>query len=270
MTSTTLCIEGVGFWAPTLPDWPEARAAFRGEAPPRTQPAPLPKAAGLPPAEARRSAETTALALAVSASAIEASGHPPGELLAVFASAHGDLPAIDQVCDAVTRSPLAVSPTRFLHTVHNAPMGVWSMLSGNGLAHNAVSAADRSFATGLLEAAMLAATEQQPVLLVGYDTAATGGLVHTAPSRGAMAVALVLSPQPGPRVLAQLHWHLAPQSETLPEAHSAAARQLPPNGMSQALPFFEALASGQATAIALGLSGHQQLHLTLSPPAQPT
>ena len=180
--------------------------------------------------------QPVSLALAVSEAAMKAAACQPGDLLAVFTSAHGDLPAIDQLCDTLARTPLMVSPTRFLHTIHNAPLGVWSMLHGNGRNHTAVSAAECSFAAGLLEAAVLVETEQQPVLLVGYDTAATGALVHTTRSQGAMAVALVLSPRPSHRTLAQVGWRLEQAASEASEPQTAAGRSLPTNGMSQALP----------------------------------
>jgi hypothetical protein len=264
MRSHTFFIEGVGFWAPSLPGWPQASAAFRGEAAPWHPPASIPRPVCLPSAERRRASETVALALIVAQAALEASGRLPDEVLAVFTSAHGDLPAIDHLCSTLAQDPMMVSPSRFLHTVHNAPMGVWSILTGNTRPHTAVSAADCSFAAGLLEAAMLAETEQQPVLLVGYDTAAKGALVHTNANRGAMAAALVLHPQASAHAQIAVDWHfqVAADSEfSVPRTE--AARRLPPNGMLQALPLLEALARGEATDVSLPLSGNQRLQMAL-------
>lgn len=127
-------------------------------------------------------------------------------MLAVFTSPHGDLPDIDDLCDTLAHTPQMVSPTRFLHTIDNAPAGRWSRLAGSGRNHTAVSAATHYFAVGLLEAAMLIETEQHPVLLVGYDTAARGALVHTTQSQGAIAAARVLSPRSDPHTLGQMDW----------------------------------------------------------------
>ena len=270
MTDRRLFVEGVGFWAPTFPGWHEAAAAFRGDGSPRCAPAPIPSPAALPGAERRRAPPTVSLALAVSDAAVEAAACEPGDLLAVFTSAHGDLPAIDQLCDTLARAPLMVSPTRFLHTIHNAPLGVWSMLHGNGRNHTAVSAAECSFAAGLLEAAVLVETEQQPVLLVGYDTAAIGALVHTTRSQGALAVALVLSPRPSQRSLAQVGWRIEQAAGAASEPQTTASRSLPTNGMSQALPLFEALAAENTTALAMRLSNYQDLHIALQPVTRAT
>lgn len=260
-----LFVEGLGFWAPTLPGWSQAGAAFRGAATPQTSPAPIPRPSTLPNAERRRAPETVSLALAVSEAALEHSQRLPDEVVAVFTSAHGDLPAIDHLCSALAQYPLMVSPTRFLHSIHNSPLGIWSTLAGNRRHHSAVSAADCSFAAGMLEAAMMAETEQQPVLLVGYDTAATGALVHTTASQGAIAVALVLHPNASARAQWAMDWTLVSSTATASEPRSEAARSLPPNGMSQALPLFEAIALEQAASVSMRLSAYQQLHIALSP-----
>ena len=262
MTERTLFIEGMAFWAPTLPSWPQARAAFRGEGAALTSER-IPSPTALACAERRRAPETVALALAVSEAAAQAAGRNAGELLAVFTSAHGDLPVIDHLCSTLVHTPRQVSPTRFLHSIHNAPAGLWSQLNRNGLNHTAVSAAECSFAAGLLEAAVLAETEQRSVLLVGYDTAAVGALTHTTRSQGALAMALVLHPQASPRSRAALHWQLCSGVEAQRPPQSAAALALPPNGMSQALPFFEALARETESSCTLALSPHQFLHTRL-------
>ena len=265
MNRRTLSIEGVGFWAPTLPGWPQASAALRGNAPALPSPAAIPRPGALPSAERRRAPETVSLALAASEAALKASGRQPEEVLAVFTSAHGDLPAIDNLCSTLAQNPLMVSPTRFLHSIHNSPLGVWSLLAGNGRNHSAVTAAECSFAAGFLEAALLAETEQQPVLLVGYDTAATGALVHTTASQGAIAVALVLHPHTSAQTQWALAWHLALSGNATSGPQSETARSLPPNGMSQALPLLEAMALEQPASVSLRLSAYQQLHISLSP-----
>lgn len=265
MNRRTLYIEGLGFWAPTLPGWPQASAALRGSAPALSSPAAIPRPGALPSAERRRAPETVSLALAASEAALKASGRQPDEVLAVFTSAHGDLPTIDNLCSTLAQTPLMVSPTRFLHSIHNSPLGVWSMLAGNRRNHSAVSAAECSFAAGLLEAALLTETERQPVLLVGYDTAAVGALEHTTSSQGAIAVAMVLHPQPSAHALWEMAWHLAPTVGETSEPHTEAARALPINGMSQALPLFEALALEQPADVSMHLSDYQQLHVSLRP-----
>lgn len=265
-TSLTAYVEGLGFWAPAWPDWPAARAALRGEGTlPATATAPIPAPAMLPPAERRRAPRSVALALAVADEAIRQSTRDPATLQPVFVSAHGDLPIIDELCHTLARTPTLVSPTRFLNSIHNAPAGVWSMVHQNRHAHTALSGAAHSFGQGLLEALTQCVAEQVPVLLVGYDLPAVGALTHTTHSAGTLAVALVLSPHPGPQTVARLDGALSPAQPQPTPPLSQAANRLPRNGMSAALPLMEALAADHPQAVRLALSMHLGLRVHLRP-----
>lgn len=261
MRALTAHVEGIALWAPCWPGWAQARAAFRGEERPPCPPRPIPPPAMLSPAERRRAPQTVALALAVSDEAVRASGQDARKLRAVFCSAHGDLPIIDDLCSTLAVNPLLVSPTRFLHSIHNAPVGLWSMSSHNTLANTALCGAGDSFANGLLEALVLCEAEQCPVLLAAYDTAAVGGLTHTTRSQGALAVALVLSPHGSASTRATWRWRLTPGRVAPAVLRSHAANGLAGNGMSAALPLFEALARHDGAALALPLSAHQSLNI---------
>jgi hypothetical protein len=72
------------------------------------------------------------------------------------------------ICRSPTRcaarwrqDPLALSPTRFHHSVHNAASGYWAMASHSMAASTALSAFQNSFAAGLLEAATQCAADEQ-------------------------------------------------------------------------------------------------------------
>lgn len=265
MSGFSAHIDGIALWSPTLPGWTAARSALRGEAPPADPPLPIPPPSQLPPAERRRAPQTVALSLAAAHEAVLASGHDPAQLLAVFASAHGDLPVIDELCRTLVHTPTLVSPTRFLHSIHNAPAGFWSMLTRNGQANTSVSGAAQSFAHGLLEALVQCQAEQRPVLYVSYDTAAVGALTHTTASQGALAVGLVLAPQAGRATTARLDWQLGPGVAEPPATRSPAAQTLGHNAMAPALPLFEALATAQPARLTWPLSAHQSLELLIAP-----
>lgn len=258
-------IDGVALWSPTLPGWVSARAALRGEAPPVEPPLPIPSPSQLPPAERRRAPQTVALSLAAAHEAVSTCGHDPARLLAVFASAHGDLPVIDELCRTLVHTPTLVSPTRFLHSIHNAPAGFWSMLSRNGQGNTSVSGGAHSFAHGLLEALVQCEAEQRPVLYVAYDTGAVGALTHTTTSEGALAVALVLAPPDRRARTATIHWSLEAGTAPVPQARGPAARALDRNAMATALPLCEALAVAQPARLVWPLSAHQSLDLRLAP-----
>lgn len=267
---TRLHIEGIGFWAPTLPGWGTARAVLRGEAAPQEPPARRPAPQMLPPAERRRAPDTVALALEVAAEAVAASGRDAATLPSVFVSAHGDLAINDHLCSMLVSTPTLISPTKFHNSVLNAAAGYWTMGVGCHAASTALTAFEHSFANGLLAAATQCLADERPVLLVGYDIAAVGALASVTRSEGLLAVALVLSPEKSGRTIASLDWALRPGSAGPSALASEAARALGGNALADALPLFEALARlnpatpGTAPPLTLPLSPRQLLQLSLA------
>ena len=264
MTTREVFIDGIALWAPTLPGWDAARAAFRGEGICAEAPLRRPSAELLAPAERRRAPDTVALALEVGLRAIEASGHCAADLPSVFTSTHGDLGVTDYMCKTLVSTPTLVSPTKFHNSVHNATAGYWTMATACMQASTAISAYDCSFAAGLLEALVQCSAEERPVLLVGYDIEACGALASTTSSRGMLAAALVLSPQRGARSTATLSWSVQSTAALAPLAlRSAAARSLAGNAMADCLPLFEALADGSSEPLVMPLSS--SLFLQIAP-----
>ncbi len=264
----TVYIDGIALWAPALPDWAAARAALRGEATPSATPATAvrrPAPALLAANERRRAPDSVLLAIEVASAAVADSVHDAAALASVFTSAHGDLPIIDALCTTLATNPLLLSPTRFHHSVHNAASGYWAIASGSRAASTALAAFDHSFAAGLLEAASQCASDDEPVLLVACDTAATGGLASVNRSRGLLALALVLAPRPGPRSRWSLQWQAVAAPAQAPALQSQAARDLATNASADALPLAQALACETAASLALPLGPALHLALNVQP-----
>jgi hypothetical protein len=274
MTQLEVCVDAVAFWSPSLPNWDAARQAFTDlssvnteDQPAQSYPIPLPGM--LPPAERRRAPETVSLALEVAHHAIATWGRHPAELLSVFTSASGDTPIIDYLCNTLVNSPQLISPTRFLHSIHNAPAGVWSMATLNAQANTSMSAHQYSFSNGLLEAVVQCQTEQKPVLLVGYDTKAPSALGRELEDPIPMAVALIISAQSSPSTKGVLRCILKPSQgpQSLPQ--TVCAQQLIASGMAQALPLLEALAFSKNKQLNLMLSAHQTFVVHYEPSISP-
>jgi hypothetical protein len=269
-------VDGIGFWAPTLPGWPAARAAFgegrRGLASPSVRPEPTRVA----PNERRRAPDAVAIAIAVADEAVRASGRDAAALPSVFTSAHGDLATVDALCRTLADDPLHLSPTRFHHSVHNAASGYWSIAVGATAASTALSAHRCSFAAGLLEAAAIAVAEATPVLVVGVDTEAPGALASLQDSRGMLGCALVLAPTSGSTSVARLTLSLHPGPATGVADHRPdAGDALAANALADVLPLARALARVAADRGAdrasvpirfdLPLHGDLQLALSVEP-----
>ncbi len=262
----TLYIEGPAFWAPTLPGWDVARAAFTGTGAPVDPPAKRPAPQVLAPAERRRAPDTVALALEVASNAIAASGRDAKELPCIFASAHGDLGINDYMCGVLASDPTVLSPIKFHNSVHNAAVGYWTIGVGCMAASNSIAAYETTFASALLEAAAQCAADDQPLLLVGYDMPAVGALASVTTSRGLLAVALVIAPQRTERTVAAFDWSLAAGASQPIAPRSEAAQALSTNAMADALPLFESLAAGHSETLAMPLSARLSLQLQLQFP----
>ena len=153
-----------------------------------------PTAAALAAGERRRAPESVLIAVEAATQACTMAGREPCEIPHVFTSAYGDLAINDYLCATLARVPGDVSPTKFHNSVHNAPAGYWAIASGCMRASTAVSAGAASFGAGLLDAAVRACGEVEPVLFVAYDLAACGPLRDTIASRSTFASAFVLAP----------------------------------------------------------------------------
>ena len=266
MTALTFQVEGIAFWAPTLPGWSTARAAFRGEAGPVDPPAKRPAPEILAPAERRRAPDSVALALEVASAAVRASGRDAATLPSIFTSAHGDLAVNDYMCATLAKEPAAISPTRFHNSVHNAAAGYWTMATGCHAASSALTAFDASFAAGLLEAATQCAADESPVLLVAFDVSAVGALANVTKSEGLLALGLVVAPTgssggtQGPSFAARL----VPGPTRAVPLRSTAAQALAGNAMADALPFLELVAAGTNGTLDLPLSRTLALRLVVA------
>lgn len=259
-----LYVDGVSLWAPALPGWEAARAAF-------AEGGPLPEAAAARPAatllaanERRRAPDSVLVALQVAQEAVAASGHDAATLPSVFASAHADLAIVDALCSTLAAAPLLLSPTRFHHSVHNAASGYWAIATGCRAASSAVAAHHESFAMAWIEAATLAQCDAQPVLLAAFETEARGALASVHASRGLLGVALVLAPRRGPASRWRVETVLV-EGVSSPAPVTPAGRALAGNALAAALPLFEALARGGGHDVALRLPGRMGLSLRLAP-----
>lgn len=268
MTALRIFIEGAAFWSATLPGWPIARAALRGEGGFTEPPAKRPAPEILAPAERRRAPDSVALALEVATAAVRDSGRD-ANMPSVFTSAHGDLAVNDYMCTTLASQPTSISPTRFHNSVHNASAGYWTIGTGCMAASTALTAFEHSFAAGLLEAATQCVADAGPVLLVAFDVQSVGALASVTASEGLLAAAFVLAPERSARTQASFELSLLAGASAAVPLRSEAARSLRHNAMADVLPFVEALALGEADTLDLPLSRTLALRLVPLPAEQP-
>ncbi|KGI76726.1 beta-ketoacyl synthase chain length factor [Oleiagrimonas soli] len=254
-------VEGIGVWAPGLPNWDHLCAHLAGQ--PTAEDAPKRPAAGLlPPAERRRAPDSVRLAVETAAQAVAMSGRDAAELPSVFASAHGDAVIMDYMCETLATTPLEMSPTRFHNSVHNAAAGYWTIATGCHRSSNAICAGDASFGAGLLEATTLAASDAEAVLLAAFDAPGQGPLVEMLSTRTPFACALVLSPQRTPQSRAALRLRLHASGHPQQPPSNAHLRRLArENACGAALTLLEALAQPTAGSTRVAAGTGLTLHI---------
>lgn len=255
MEALTVHIEGIGWHSPGHVDWNAAAAALRdGDTLPAGTAA-RPAAAVLPPAERRRAPLAVLLACEAAQQACAMAQREAASLPCVFASMLGDVAITDDMCGTLASAPRELSPTRFHNSVHNAPVGYWTVATGCHAPSTAISAWDGSFAAGLLEAAIESTAEARPVLFAAYDIPASGPLAEVLPRTGPFAVAFVLNAGLDPRALVALRLRH--------EAEAAETAALAP--MAAPLPLLAAIARGEAAVLSLPAGADARLAIEVQP-----
>ncbi len=261
----TVYASGIGLCAPGLLDWPTGRAVLTGQRPYRRNEAPRFDRVRLPRNEARRATLTVRLALQAAAEALDAVGLDAARCGAVFACSGGNTEALDALCRALIEPGRPISPGQFNHSVHNAPLGYWSIATGSARPATSVGAYDASFAAGLLEAFALARLESGPVLLVACDTPPPPDLQPFRSVSTPFGVALLLTPESLPGSIARLRG-LRLQSgaaDAMPAGELERLRSS--NPAARSLPLLQRLAIGQTGQIALPYLPDTRLELDVEP-----
>lgn len=263
MTTLDLHVEGTGLWSPQLGDFAALRALLAGAAPTA---AAMPAAALLPANERRRAPESVRLAVEVAGQALAMGGYDPTTLACVFASAYGDQAITDAICATLARAPTELSPTRFHHSVHNAPAGYWTIATGCRAPSSAVCAGAHTFGAALLEAATQALAEQRPVLLACSDIAGRGPLAEMTRCDRAFGSALLLAPAAGANTLARLRLRVADDRAAPTPAPAALAGETIGNPSAAALPLL-ALLAARGGECRIGCAAATDLRVAVEPAA---
>lgn len=141
-----------------------------------TAESPRPDVSFLPMLERRRLTAVERAALHVAwcvfhGGGAEASGlPPPGEVPVVFASRWGEIGITARLMRQV-HDEGEMSPAGFSSSVHNAAPGAWSLFTKNKAPYTAISARDRTYDMGLLEARAQIASGAPYVLYVCAEEA---------------------------------------------------------------------------------------------------
>lgn len=254
-----VCVAGIGLLLPGVENWQQAKKLLTYPARYNlsAELAPMAKSL-LPPNERRRTTRLIQMALHCGQ---DAALRWQGELATVFASSCGDLEIVDKIMQALTLPTHPVSPTQFHNSVHNAPAGYWSILSGSNAPSTSISAWDASFSAGLLEAATQVVTEHQHVLLVAYENSPPARLMKIRPITAPFAVALLLTEAAHESVLTISLGKLDSES-TLTDTTLESLRLA--NPAARSLPLMQLLATEQDGEVNLPYINNQILNIQVN------
>jgi hypothetical protein len=253
---------GVGLLGPGLADWSACRNILLGKATWTAEPLRVPASALLPATERRRCNDTSRLAIATAEQALGCSNIPPQELATVFTSADGDGLITHKLCESFALEQPEVSPIQFHNSVHNAPAGYWSIATKSPRPSTTLAAGPDSFAAGLLEAALQAKAESNPVLLVAFDLPLPHPLNLMQAREHGFSVALLIGREKRGDSMATLQLDLVADSGESPLP--AAFQALADNPAARALPLLDAVANGRQTSVNAGSIGANQLVIQCS------
>jgi len=147
-------------WAPGLQTPAQWHAWAAGDTPaPAT--GQVPDVSFLPAMQRRRLSHLARMAFAVAWPLVDGLQDVP----LVFVSRHGETPRTVEILSELARQQ-PLSPTQFSLSVHNAVIGLWSIMRGETSEMTAIAAADDGFEHGMLEAAGLLHDGAAAVLLI--------------------------------------------------------------------------------------------------------
>ncbi len=257
-------ISGIGMRGPGLAGWVDSQPVLRGELPYHPSDiGPLPPTI-LHERERRRTSMTVRLALAVAKEALDSSGFSASELPVVFGSANGDGHTAVSLLKAVNEPSGAVSPTQFHNSVHNAPVGYWSIGTQTQAACTSIAAHDSTFAAAILKAAAQVQVERRSVLIAVFDCPYPAPLDSVRPIIAPFGAAFVLSPAATPNTLAELTMDVTAQPA---KAHSIAdpglARLAEGNPAARTLPLLQAVANRATVELDQALPAGGRLSIAL-------
>jgi hypothetical protein len=191
----------------------------------------------------------------------------------------GDMDITDYMCRTLASDTPLVSPTRFHNSVHNAPVGYWSISQGAKRSSNAVAAFRHTVPASLLEAVTQCVTEGEAVLWASQDIASPAPFRDIADIPEACAFALVLEARDGgpiadgpenvsnPERGVPLEFRLGAGGGAWPgfgadgPAESRLRTLYERNPTARVLPLLALLGDGAAGAVSLPLNDHLDLEV---------
>ena len=263
-TPLTAWIEGIGLLAPGLPDWATACSVLRGETTYTAAATILPVPGILPPAERRRASRLVKLTLAIGLQTAAHAEADVSQLATVFSASCADGHNCHALCEQLASDDRQVSPTRFHNSVHNAGAGYWGIATQSMAPSQVIGAFDAGFGAGLLDTLGQVIVDQQPTLLIAYDSEYPEPLFSKRNTPDCAGLGLLLTPHKTGRSLARIS--VTPSTDRAEKMTDAGLEDLRTSIPAlRSLPLLQKLARGEYGPVCIDYLPPMQLSIDLQP-----
>lgn len=260
-------VAGIGILGPGFQGWAKSAPILQGQIPYIAEPLVLDAPGILASRERRRSGPAIRLALNVAQEAVRQSSIPMPELATVFGTSIGNGLEIHQILESLTTPEMLVSPTLFHNSVHNSAVGNWCIATGCHQPSTSIAAHDFTFPASVLKGVAQAVTEVRPVLLTVFDAPFPEPLDSKRHLAASFAVALVLTPRPGPesKFAMFVSWHHGARDDYTSPRLPCVYDLFLGNPAARALPLLEVMAHEKPARVRLRYPRSGHLDIELSP-----
>ena len=179
----------------------------------------------------------------------------------VFGSAFGEGETLKIILDALCTPNMAIRPTRFQNSVHNAASGQWTIARSIRSAATSICGGGCTAGSSMLKALLQVQLEDRPVGMVLFDTPLpyplNGSHRLTVPAGAGFA----LSPHKGPKSIAVIEYTLCDATHSQVSSAFAQKALTTDNPVFAVLPLIECLFGHGQGDVIIDLNGSQALKL---------
>ena len=179
----------------------------------------------------------------------------------VFGSAFGEGETLKVILDALSTPHMAIRPTRFQNSVHNAASGQWTIARGTRNDATSICGGDCTAGSSLLKALMQVQLETRPVGVVLFDSPLPYPLSVSHKLTVPAGAGFAFSPIKNPASLARIEYALCDATCTLAKSRFAQVAEATGNPVFATLPFYECISEKVDRDILISLNGGLSLRL---------
>lgn len=179
----------------------------------------------------------------------------------VFGSAFGEGETLKVILDALCTPNMAIRPTRFQNSVHNAASGQWTIAQSIRNAATSICGGECTAGSSMLKTLLQVQLEDRPVGMVLFDAPLPYPLNGSHRLTVPAGMGFALSPRKGQKSIAAIEYTLCDRAHSQVSSAFAQKALATDNPVFAMLPLVERLFSQGKSDVIIGLNGSQALEL---------